>query len=284
MGDGPAAHWIWSCSANVTTMHSQPWDMREQGTAARLNSSLVWLGVTVFYLYLMWLDLEHVATPGMLRLIIPLRGVLLLLAAWHGIAVLAYGTRDVFNAIKWGIVAAHFVGQILMAFAYEPSHIIQIVVPLPTIFVVYYVVAATPALAIVTGIGQTLLSAVLTLVGAGFSFDTALVLIPIMVILNAVGIAHLGTSAGRENASFVESELPVRTSPAVSRLPLSPRERDVVMELLKGRTRSQIGEALFISPETVKWHTSRIYRKLGVSSRIQLLQRVLGETDVPSAE
>jgi DNA-binding CsgD family transcriptional regulator len=56
------------------------------------------------------------------------------------------------------------------------------------------------------------------------------------------------------------------------------------MELLKGRTRSQIGEALFISPETVKWHTSRIYRKLGVSSRIQLLQRVLGETDVPSAE
>jgi DNA-binding CsgD family transcriptional regulator len=136
----------------------------------------------------------------------------------------------------------------------------------------------------VTGIGQTLLSAVLTLVGAGFSFDTALVLIPIMVILNAVGIAHVATPWGRENASFVESELPVRTSQAVSRLPLSPRERDVVMELLKGRTRSQIGEALFISPETVKWHTSRIYRKLGVSSRIQLLQRVLGETDVPSAE
>jgi len=41
-----------------------------------------------------------------------------------------------------------------------------------------------------------------------------------------------------------------------------------VWGLLHGRmTLSEIGEALFLSRETVKSHTVSIYRKLGVSSR-----------------
>ena len=42
----------------------------------------------------------------------------------------------------------------------------------------------------------------------------------------------------------------------------------------------RMDSTLFISPETVKWHTRRVYRKLGVATKIELVQRVLAETTV----
>lgn len=79
---------------------------------------------------------------------------------------------------------------------------------------------------------------------------------------------------------IAESEIPSWMNKAISTLPLSGRDRDIVVELLKGTTRSEIGATLFISPETVKWHTRRVYRKIGVSTKIELVQRVLAETQV----
>lgn len=48
---------------------------------------------------------------------------------------------------------------------------------------------------------------------------------------------------------------------------LSPREEEVLQLLARKETTAQIGENLFVAPGTVKAHTSRIYRKLGVRSR-----------------
>lgn len=51
---------------------------------------------------------------------------------------------------------------------------------------------------------------------------------------------------------------------------LTPTEQRVADLLAAGLTYREVGEALFISPKTVQWNVSKIYRKLGVRSRAQL--------------
>jgi DNA-binding CsgD family transcriptional regulator len=55
---------------------------------------------------------------------------------------------------------------------------------------------------------------------------------------------------------------------------LSGAERLVLDELVAGRSNREIGQRLFISPETVRTHLTRIYRKLGVRSRLEAAARV----------
>lgn len=55
--------------------------------------------------------------------------------------------------------------------------------------------------------------------------------------------------------------------------PLSPRERDVLALVAAGLTNDEIANQLFISPETVKKHTSSFYGKLGVRNRIEATDR-----------
>lgn len=52
---------------------------------------------------------------------------------------------------------------------------------------------------------------------------------------------------------------------------LSARETDVFLLLAQGRSRSYIQEELSISEGTVKTHTSRIYQKIGVRSKQEML-------------
>jgi two-component system response regulator DesR len=62
---------------------------------------------------------------------------------------------------------------------------------------------------------------------------------------------------------------------------LSAREREVLLLIAGGLTNREIGARLFLSPHTVKEHTSTLYRKLGVRNRVQAAQRAerLGLTD-----
>ncbi len=50
---------------------------------------------------------------------------------------------------------------------------------------------------------------------------------------------------------------------------LSPRELDVLKLLVEGYSNAEIGEALFLSPNTVKTHVRGIMNKLAVSDRVQ---------------
>ncbi|MBQ3568907.1 MAG: hypothetical protein IJA25_08240 [Anaerotignum sp.] len=56
---------------------------------------------------------------------------------------------------------------------------------------------------------------------------------------------------------------------------LSPREKEVFRELLTDKKRKEIAEALCISENTVKTHTSNVFSKLEVSTRNELLEKVL---------
>jgi DNA-binding NarL/FixJ family response regulator len=51
---------------------------------------------------------------------------------------------------------------------------------------------------------------------------------------------------------------------------LAKREREIVSHICQGYRNKEIAEKLHISEQTVKSHCNRIYRKLGVSDRLQL--------------
>jgi two-component system response regulator DesR len=55
--------------------------------------------------------------------------------------------------------------------------------------------------------------------------------------------------------------------------PLSDREREVLQEVASGATNREIAARLFLSPHTVKEHTSSLYRKLGVRNRAEAVQK-----------
>ncbi|QGY48231.1 hypothetical protein GM418_26565 [Maribellus comscasis] len=59
---------------------------------------------------------------------------------------------------------------------------------------------------------------------------------------------------------------------------ISKREAEIILEICTGKTNKAISEKLFITLQTVKDHTHRIYTKTGVKSRVQLANLVREKT------
>ena len=57
---------------------------------------------------------------------------------------------------------------------------------------------------------------------------------------------------------------------------ITKREKEIVEHICLGKTNQQIADELFISLQTVKDHTHRIYSKIGINSRMKLVQMVNG--------
>jgi DNA-binding CsgD family transcriptional regulator len=58
---------------------------------------------------------------------------------------------------------------------------------------------------------------------------------------------------------------------------LTPTEERVAALVAAGRTYREVADALFISPKTVQWNLSKIYRKLGVRSRAELAAKLAAD-------
>ncbi len=54
-----------------------------------------------------------------------------------------------------------------------------------------------------------------------------------------------------------------------TRASLTPREMEILVMISRGATMRQVGRALGISPRTVETHVGKLYRKLGVRTRVQ---------------
>ncbi|MBL0937800.1 MAG: response regulator transcription factor [Gemmatimonadaceae bacterium] len=65
----------------------------------------------------------------------------------------------------------------------------------------------------------------------------------------------------------------VRDQQQVDALGVTPRELEILGLLADGLSNREIGERLFVSENTVKTHTSRLFEKLDVRRRTQAVQR-----------
>lgn len=82
----------------------------------------------------------------------------------------------------------------------------------------------------------------------------------------------LDVTIGRVRCLMIEQE------PAL-RVTLSPRERQVALMVAHGRTNQAIATSLDISVWTVSTHLRRIFAKLAVSSRAEMVARLVSEHD-----
>lgn len=81
----------------------------------------------------------------------------------------------------------------------------------------------------------------------------------------------------KELAEEVKKTPQDKLAAAVEAFSLSEREQEIAGFLLQGMNNKEIAARMFLSPNTVKVHASNLYRKLGVSNRLQAVQVLSGE-------
>jgi DNA-binding CsgD family transcriptional regulator len=97
-------------------------------------------------------------------------------------------------------------------------------------------------------------------------------------VLEAMGIEAFADRARRELLAAGETARK-RTAPTSDQL--TAQEIQVAELTREGLSNSEIGTRLFISPKTVEYHLSKVFTKLGISSRIQLARVLPGQPGPP---
>ena len=103
--------------------------------------------------------------------------------------------------------------------------------------------------------------------------------------LYATGIAILFTALGiwlalkLSKPKVIEKEIYipapsnfVLNENALSKLALSPRELEVLQLMALGKSNQEIADALFLSLNTIKTHSSRLFEKMEVKRRTQAVE------------
>jgi len=87
----------------------------------------------------------------------------------------------------------------------------------------------------------------------------------------AAGDALLAPSITRRLLAQVVPRLAAPTGRPSELEELTPREREVLLLIARGRSNAEIAQELFLSELTVKTHVSHVLTKLGLRDRVQLV-------------
>jgi DNA-binding CsgD family transcriptional regulator len=101
----------------------------------------------------------------------------------------------------------------------------------------------------------------------------------VALIFTAVGV-YLGLRWTRPKQVVVVKEVRVRDGEPfvlnvekLKELGITHREHEILGLIAQGLSNREIGEKLFVSENTVKTHSSRLFEKMSVSRRVQAIQR-----------
>lgn len=92
----------------------------------------------------------------------------------------------------------------------------------------------------------------------------------VALIFTAVGV-YVGLRWTRPKE--VAAVKPVPSAEKLKELGITPREHEILLLIAQGLSNREIGEKLFVSENTVKTHSSRLFDKMDVSRRVQAVQR-----------
>ena len=87
-------------------------------------------------------------------------------------------------------------------------------------------------------------------------------------LLEAIGMAHSGRA-------YVTPAIAAQLAERMNRMPLTPRENDVLKCMAAGRSNLEIAQELFVSESAVKSHVNSILAKMRVSDRTQAVTSAL---------
>jgi DNA-binding CsgD family transcriptional regulator len=88
-------------------------------------------------------------------------------------------------------------------------------------------------------------------------------------LFDGLGAAPWSEQGRRELRASGES-IPRRDPTAPEKL--TPQELQIALQVAEGKTNRDVAAALFLSPKTVEFHLTRIYRKLNIHSRAELVR------------
>jgi DNA-binding CsgD family transcriptional regulator len=75
----------------------------------------------------------------------------------------------------------------------------------------------------------------------------------------------------------LNSALDILSKPSPYQKVLTPRERMVLAQIIRGESSKEAARTLSIGPRTIEFHRANIMRKLGAKNTVDLVRRVLGE-------
>lgn len=104
-----------------------------------------------------------------------------------------------------------------------------------------------------------------------------------MLLLAAFQGRHRSTGTGLDGPQTIREKIDLTCAALRERHGLSARETEVLELLGRGHSPTFVAQELVISESTARTHVNRIYRKLGVSSREELLA-LIDETEQALAE
>ena len=101
----------------------------------------------------------------------------------------------------------------------------------------------------------------------------------VAVIFSAVGI-YVGVRLKRQKEVVVVREVRIReggpfvlNALKLKELGITQREHEILGLIAEGLSNREIGERLFVSENTVKTHSSRLFDKMSVNRRVQAVQK-----------
>jgi DNA-binding CsgD family transcriptional regulator len=101
----------------------------------------------------------------------------------------------------------------------------------------------------------------------------------IALIFTSLGI-YFGLRWTKAKQVVVVREVPVRmdgpfvlNAGQLKDVGLTPREHEILALIAQGLSNREIGEKLFVSENTVKTHSSRLFEKMQVNRRVQAVQK-----------